>query len=84
VCRYVGVQAFHFGVHLWIRNAHASYLTSLSNHTGGQALVLEAVKQNGLALQFASESLQNDIDVVHEAIKQDPGPAKWPCSRSAK
>ena len=33
--------------------------------------VLERVKQNGLALEFASEELRNDLEVVIEAIKQD-------------
>ncbi len=33
-------------------------------------VVLEAVKQNGLALQFASEKLQDDKNVVLEAVKQ--------------
>tara|TARA_R110000868_G_scaffold140631_3_gene356430 strand:- start:763 stop:1008 length:246 start_codon:yes stop_codon:yes gene_type:complete len=33
--------------------------------------VLEKVKQNGLALEFASEELRNDLEVVIEAIKQD-------------
>ena len=34
-------------------------------------VVLEAVKQNGLALQFASEKLQDDKNVVLEAVKQN-------------
>ena len=34
-------------------------------------VVLEVVKQNGLALQFASEKLQDDKNVVLEAVKQD-------------
>jgi len=32
--------------------------------------VLEAVKQNGLALEYASKELQNDRDVVLAAVKQ--------------
>ena len=34
-------------------------------------VVLEVVKQNGLALQFASEKLQDDKNVVLEAVKQN-------------
>tara|TARA_Y100000310_G_scaffold80921_1_gene77564 strand:+ start:588 stop:737 length:150 start_codon:yes stop_codon:yes gene_type:complete len=31
--------------------------------------VLEAVKENGLVLHFASEELQNDREVVFAAVK---------------
>lgn len=31
--------------------------------------VLEAVKQDGLALEYASEKLQNDREVVLEAVR---------------
>ena len=34
-------------------------------------MVLEAVKQNGSALKYASEELKNDKEVVLEAVKQD-------------
>ena len=40
-------------------------------------VVLEVVKQNGLALQFASEKLQDDKNVVLEAIKQDGGALRF-------
>jgi histidinol phosphatase-like PHP family hydrolase len=33
--------------------------------------VMEAVKQNGSALQYASEELRNDREVVLEAVKTD-------------
>jgi hypothetical protein len=36
-----------------------------------RAFVLEAVKQNGLELQFASKQFRNDKQVVLEAVKQD-------------
>lgn len=34
-------------------------------------IVLEAVKQNGLALQFAGQIVKNDIEITLEAIKQN-------------
>ena len=34
-------------------------------------IVLEAVKQNGDALQYASEELKNDKEVVLEAVKRN-------------
>ena len=34
-------------------------------------VVLEAVKQDGYALRFASEELRGDRDVVMEAVKQN-------------
>jgi hypothetical protein len=34
-------------------------------------IVLKAVQQNGLALQFASENLQNDTEIFREAIRQN-------------
>lgn len=36
-----------------------------------KAEVLEAVKQDGWALEYASEDLRGDRDVVLEAVKQD-------------
>ena len=33
--------------------------------------VLEAVKQNGCALQYASAALQDDHEIVLEAVKQN-------------
>ena len=33
--------------------------------------LLEAVKENGLALKYASESLKNDKEIVLEAVKKD-------------
>ena len=35
-------------------------------------LVLQAVKQRGLALQFASKELRSDLDVVLAAVRADP------------
>lgn len=32
-------------------------------------LVLEAVKQNGLVLVYASPDLKNDFDVVYQAVR---------------
>ena len=32
---------------------------------------MEAVRQNGCALEFASEELKGDREVVMEAVKQD-------------
>ena len=37
-----------------------------------KAVVMEAVKQNGNALELAGESMRNDKAVVMEAVKQDP------------
>ena len=34
-------------------------------------IILEAVKQNGNALKYASEDLRNDIDIVLEAVKEN-------------
>ena len=36
-----------------------------------KSFVLEAVKQDGLALEYADESLQKDKSIVLEAVKQD-------------
>jgi len=40
-------------------------------------IVLEAVKQNGLALQYADESLKRDKEVVIEAVKQNGSALKY-------
>jgi histidinol phosphatase-like PHP family hydrolase len=39
--------------------------------SGDKEVVLAAVKQNGLALEYASKELQNDREVVLAAVKQD-------------
>ena len=36
---------------------------------GDKEVVMEAVKQNGYALEFASKELQGDKEVVMEAVK---------------
>ncbi len=36
-----------------------------------KSIVLEAVKQDGIALEFADESLKKDKSIVLEAVKQD-------------
>lgn len=36
-----------------------------------RSVVLEAVRQNGCALRFASEELRRDGEVVHAAVWQD-------------
>jgi len=38
-----------------------------------KSFVLEAVKQNGLALQFADESFRKDKSIVLEAVKSSGG-----------
>ena len=38
---------------------------------GFRAVVLEAVKQNGIASRYASEELRGDCEIVLEAVKQD-------------
>jgi hypothetical protein len=38
-----------------------------------KSFVLEAVKSNGLALQYADESLKKDKSIVLTAVKQDGG-----------
>ena len=38
---------------------------------GDREIVMEAVKQNGFALQFASAELEGDREIVMEAVKQD-------------
>ena len=40
-------------------------------------IVLEAVKENGRALQYASKLLRNDKEVVLEAVKQDGRPLEY-------
>lgn len=35
-------------------------------------LVLIAVREKGMALQYASERVRNDKDVVQAAVKKDP------------
>ena len=39
--------------------------------------VLEAVKEDGWLLKFASDKLRNDRDVVLEAVKQDEYTLLW-------
>ena len=41
------------------------------NHQGHQGVLLEAVRQNGSALQFTSETLRSDREVVLEAVRQN-------------
>ncbi|MEI7488669.1 MAG: DUF4116 domain-containing protein [Chryseobacterium sp.] len=49
------------------------YLFSKANNRlrNDKDFVLQAVKQRGVALSFASEDLKNDRDVVLEAVKQN-------------
>ena len=42
-----------------------------SAHTNDKKIVLLAVKQNGMALQYASKALQEDKEVVTAAVKQN-------------
>ena len=46
---------------------------ALNELKGDKEVVLEAVKQNGHALQYASVELKNDKEVVLETVKQDGG-----------
>ena len=46
--------------------------TELSDGFLDKELVLEAVKQNGMALQYADERLRADKQVVLAAVKQNP------------
>ena len=39
--------------------------------------VLEAVKQHGLALEYAAESLKADCEVVLEAVRQNGGALRF-------
>ena len=39
--------------------------------------MLEAVKQNGMALQYVCEELRKDRDVVLEAVKQNGSALVW-------
>jgi hypothetical protein len=48
---------------------YLEFLTFVSEND--QEIVKIAVKQNGLALQFASESLKNDQEIVKIAVKQN-------------
>ena len=41
------------------------------NSRSSRSEVLEAVKQNGWALQYASAALKDDRQIVLEAVKQD-------------
>lgn len=45
--------------------------------TGYRDLVLEALKQNGLSLQYADESLKNDKSIVLEAVKSWGGALEY-------
>ena len=52
------------------------FLNSFKCYSNGEEIKphehqLEAVKQNGMALQFASTELKNDLKVVITAIKQE-------------
>ena len=46
------------------------YFEYSENLRTDRTIVLEAVKQNGLALKYASEELRNDRTIVLEALKQ--------------
>ena len=46
-------------------------LAYLNKFQGEKNVVLEAVKRNGLALQYASQELKGDRSVVLEAVKQN-------------
>lgn len=48
-----------------------------SDLKGNRGIVLEAVKQNGLELEFASEALRKDEDLVLEAISEDSYAAEF-------
>ena len=39
--------------------------------------MLEAVKQNGYALDYASDALKDDHEIVLEAVKQDGNALKY-------
>jgi len=39
---------------------------------GNEAIVIEAVKRDGRALEFASNELKNNAKVVKEAVKRTP------------
>ena len=40
------------------------------NSKSERTLVLEAVKQDGIALEYANEIFKNDREIVLEAVKQ--------------
>ena len=52
-------------------------LQHLSQFNDDKELVLKAVSQDGLALEFASERLKNDVDVVRDAIELYPEALKF-------
>jgi hypothetical protein len=40
-------------------------------------MVLAAVEQNGLALEWASDARKNDYDIVLAAVRQDGKALRW-------
>lgn len=54
------------------KNTDVSFLKELNiDLRSDKAFILKAVHNNGLSLEFASDNLQNDREVVLEAIKTD-------------
>ena len=52
-----------------VRNVTKHQLSALQH--AHRFFVMEAVKENGQMLQYASEALRGDISIVMEAVKQD-------------
>ena len=58
-------------------------MARLGRAEGDREIVMEAVKQDGHALLFASAGLQGDREIVMEAVKQN-GYALWHASAGLK
>ena len=59
-------------------------ITQITNRVDeSREIGLEAVKQNGRAIRFASAGLKNDLDVVMHAVAQTPS-ALWNASRTLR
>lgn len=59
------------------RKALAKIMNRRHNLNGDIEVILEAVKQDGLALQYAGLSAQANKDIVLEAVKQNPYAIKY-------
>lgn len=44
---------------------------TIPHDCNNKSIVLEAVKENGLVLQYASFKLRDDFDIVYEAVQRN-------------
>ena len=45
----------------------------IKNHCNDKEYIMEAVKENGKFLEYASEELKNDKEIVMQALNNDAG-----------